>query len=75
MAKPKLRFEVYAGRGGDHRFRVLAANNKIVASGEGYKNRADAVKTCNLIRGHALTAPIEYADVTPAAAIKANGNK
>lgn len=25
-----------------HRFRIIAANNEIVASGEGYKNRADA---------------------------------
>jgi uncharacterized protein YegP (UPF0339 family) len=42
--KPKL--HVYRGLSGNWRWRLVAGNGRIVASGEGYRNRADLLATC-----------------------------
>lgn len=47
MAKRKAKVEIYQSENGDHgepswRFRVLAGNGEIVASGEGYTSERDA---------------------------------
>ncbi|MDH3816016.1 MAG: DUF1508 domain-containing protein, partial [Acidobacteriota bacterium] len=33
------KFEVFKGKGGDFRFRLKAANGKVVAHGQGYKTK------------------------------------
>jgi uncharacterized protein YegP (UPF0339 family) len=40
-------------------FRIVAANNRIVAQSEGYKRKASAIKTAEAIRADCLFCPIE----------------
>ncbi len=58
QATPKaelpLRFSVYKDTKGEWRWRLQAANNRIIAdSGEGYKNKADCLHGISLIRDKA----------------------
>lgn len=48
---PTLRFKTYVDEKGEHRWRLLASNGKIVAcSGEGYKNRVDMLAEIEQIK-------------------------
>lgn len=52
MYKPAPRVEIYRTTYKDlwrWRFRIKAANNKIVAHGEGYVRKASCLKTVNLL--------------------------
>ena len=53
-----LRFEVFRGLAGQWHWRLVAANNNIVASGEGYRNKADLLDTLKLIQRDAASAPV-----------------
>lgn len=57
-----MRFEIYRTtpllRRPEWRWRLKATNGEIIASGEGYRNKADAIKACDLIRDHAAHATI-----------------
>lgn len=44
-----MKFELYKDGQGFWRWRLKAANGEIIASGEGYRNRADAVTVVNLV--------------------------
>jgi uncharacterized protein YegP (UPF0339 family) len=43
-----MQFELYKS-GTEWRWRLRAGNNEIIASGESYKNRGDAVNAVNLV--------------------------
>lgn len=43
------RIEYYTDKRGDFAFRFMSANNKILCSGEGYKNRADRTRAVKMI--------------------------
>ena len=46
----KLNFHVYQDSAGDYRWRLQAANGKVIAdSGEGYKNQGDAFSAIVLV--------------------------
>lgn len=54
MTKPpgNIRIEYYIDRRGEHRWRIKASNNKIIAdSSEGYKNKADAQTAAEQVMG------------------------
>lgn len=54
-----LRYVVYNDSAGHYRWRLYAANNRIIAdSGEGYYNRADCIAAINIIKGSG-SAPIQ----------------
>lgn len=44
-----MRFELYRDGQGFWRWRLRAANGQIIASGEGYHNRSDAIHAVTLI--------------------------
>lgn len=53
-------FQVYQDKSGQFRWRLLAANNKIIAdSAEGYVNRSDCEYGIHLVKQLAPTAPIK----------------
>mgnify|MGYP003149282163 CR=1 FL=1 len=53
-----MRYNVYQDSQGHWRWRLYAANNRIIAdSGESYYNRQDCVGAINLVRGSG-SAPI-----------------
>jgi uncharacterized protein YegP (UPF0339 family) len=37
-------FEIYKDKAGEFRFRLKASNGQVIATGEGYKTRASAIK-------------------------------
>ncbi len=47
------KFEVYADKRGEFRFRLKAANGQIIAVGEGYKAKASCLKGIESIRKNA----------------------
>lgn len=51
---PKI--EVYLATDGSWRWRLRASNGEVVASGEGYGSRKDAVRGSRALRVAALTA-------------------
>lgn len=59
-------FEIYQGAPAnalavgarDWRWRLKAANHKIIAQGEGYRNRADCVHAVNLLKQTNALTPI-----------------
>ena len=57
MKNPK--FEVYADKRGEFRFRLKATNGQIIAVGEGYKAKASCLKGIESIRKNAPEAKIE----------------
>jgi uncharacterized protein YegP (UPF0339 family) len=62
---PHLTFQIYrsltlAGR--RWFWRAVARNGEIVASGEGYRHKADVLNVVELIVGNAQDAPIEWLD-------------
>ena len=57
----KLTFEVYKDKAGEYRWRLKAANSKILAVPEdAYKNHADAKKAIESIRDHVAKMKTEY---------------
>jgi uncharacterized protein YegP (UPF0339 family) len=46
----------------DWRFRIVARNNRILASSEGYKNRLDCISAAMLIQTEAKHSVIKYPD-------------
>jgi uncharacterized protein YegP (UPF0339 family) len=52
-----MKFQLYSS-GGQYRWRLLAANNRIVAdSGEAYLNKSDCISAIALVKG-SFNAPI-----------------
>lgn len=57
------RFEVYEDKAGEWRWRLVAANNNIIAdSGEGYTTKQGAQRGIASVKGTAPDAPIRYLD-------------
>jgi len=60
VGSDKLKFEVYADKAKEHRWRLKAANGQIVAaSSEGYKAKADCDRAIALIQKAAAKAEVE----------------
>ena len=53
------KFEVYADKAGEFRFRLKATNGQIIAVGEGYKAKKSCLNGIESIRKNAPDAPIE----------------
>ena len=56
------KFEVYADKRGEFRFRLKATNGQIIATGEGYKALASCLNGVESIRKNAPDAKIEKSD-------------
>ena len=56
------KFEVFKGKGGDFRFRLKAANGKVICQGQGYKSKDACVKGIESIKKNAGTAAIVETD-------------
>ena len=52
------KFEVYADKRGEFRFRLKAANGQIIATGEGYKAKASCLNGIDSIKRNAPESPI-----------------
>jgi uncharacterized protein YegP (UPF0339 family) len=52
------KFEVYKGTSGDFRFRLKAANGKVVAQGQGYKTKEACRKGIESIKRNAKGATV-----------------
>jgi uncharacterized protein YegP (UPF0339 family) len=58
-----MKYQVYDS-GGQYRWRLIAANNRIIAnSGESYFNKADCIAAINLVKGSA-SAPVDDTTMT-----------
>ena len=53
------RFEVYADIGKGWRFRLVAANGEVVAQGESYTRRADALRAVRRLKSEVWRATVE----------------
>ena len=53
------KYEVYADKAGEFRFRLKAANGQIIATGEGYKAKRSCMNGIESIRKNAPNAAIE----------------
>jgi uncharacterized protein len=51
------KFEIYEDARGEYRFRLKAGNGEIVATGEGYKTRAGAIRGTEAVKRAAAEAP------------------
>ena len=60
VTNPK--FELYADKAGEIRFRLRARNGEIIATGEGYKAKAGCLKGIESIRNNAPAAEIVIID-------------
>ncbi len=54
-----MTFKIYKSVG-EWRFRIVAKNGWIIAQGEGYKRKADCVKTVMRIQDEARTASVQF---------------
>jgi uncharacterized protein YegP (UPF0339 family) len=52
------KFEIYEDARGEYRFRLKAGNGEIVATGEGYKTRAGAIRGTEAVKRAAAEAPV-----------------
>ena len=52
------KFEVYADKSGDFRFRLKAANGQIIGTGQGYASKAGCMKGIESIRKNSVDAKI-----------------
>lgn len=52
------KFEVYRDKKGEFRFRLLAANNQIIAQGESYKSKASCLNGISSIKKNAPNAEV-----------------
>lgn len=53
------RFETYQDNLGEHRFRLKAANNQIIATGEGYSSEAALMNGIESVKRYATSAEIK----------------
>ena len=59
-----MEFVLFKDNIGEHRWKLLAANNKVIASsGEGYHAKADCIHGINLVRD-CFKAPVREIDLT-----------
>jgi len=56
------KFEVFKGKDGDFRFRLKAANGKVVAHGQGYKSKDACLKGVESIKKNARGAAVVQTD-------------
>ena len=56
--KKNPKFEVYADKAGEFRFRLKATNGQIIATGEGYKKLNSCFNGIESIRKNSVDAPI-----------------
>ncbi len=56
------KFEVFTDTAGKYRFRLKAGNGEIIATGQGYASRANAVAGIESIKKNAPDAPIVDVD-------------
>ena len=56
------KFEVFKGKGGDFRFRLKAANGKVVCNGQGYKSKDACLKGIESIKKNAKGASVVETD-------------
>lgn len=54
----KQKYELYRGANRDWYWRFVAGNGEIVAQGEGYRRKIDAVKAIKLLQGSADAAVV-----------------
>jgi len=52
-----MKYEYYKASNGNWYWRLKAGNGQIIASGEGYVNKADVLSVINLVKG-SNTAPV-----------------
>jgi len=52
------KFEVYADKSGDFRFRLKAANGQIIGTGQGYSSKAGCMKGIESIKKNSVDAKI-----------------
>lgn len=53
-----MKFTVYRDKAGEFRFRIVATNGNILASSEGYKAKASAIKAIERIKSDAAEADV-----------------
>ncbi len=53
------KFEVYRDKQGDYRFRLLAANGQVIATGQGYKAKKSCLDGIESVKKNAPGAPVE----------------
>ncbi len=53
------KFEVYADKAGEFRFRLKATNGQIIAVSEGYKAMANCLNGIESVKKNAVDAPVE----------------
>ena len=51
-----MKFTIYKDRAGEFRFRIVATNGNILASSEGYKQKASAINAIERIKSDAAGA-------------------
>ena len=56
------KFEIYADKKGELRFRLKATNGEIIAVSEGYKSMASCQNGVESVRKNAADAPVEMAE-------------
>ena len=52
------KFEIFKGKGGDFRFRLKAANGKVICQGQGYKTKDACSKGIESIKKNAAKAAV-----------------
>ncbi len=60
--KKNPKFEVYADKAGDIRFRLKARNGQIIASSEGYKSKSSCINGIESVIKNSADSLIEYAE-------------
>lgn len=54
-----MKFELYKGKAGEWRWRLVVDNGNIIAdSGEGYKNKSDCEHAINLVKSTISSTPV-----------------
>lgn len=53
------KFEIYKDRKGEFRWRLLADNNQVIATGEGYKSKASCKNGIESVKKNAKAAKVE----------------
>ena len=56
------KFEIYADKAGEFRFRLKATNGQIIAVSEGYKAMASCLNGIESVKKNAVDAPVEKAE-------------
>jgi uncharacterized protein YegP (UPF0339 family) len=56
------KFEIFKGKGGDFRFRLKAANGKVICQGQGYKSKDACMKGIESIKKNAKGAAVVQTD-------------